>query len=109
MASTQQIFDNFYNTSIVVNGSEYEVVLSYFRSVSASASIAENFTNLLFVISENTDIPVLDLLDQVKGTSGLETDATLAYYLNAIRGGVVLYGVGVQPQPNPRVQRNVIA
>lgn len=109
MASTQQIFDNFYNTTLDINGNEFEIVLSYFRSVTTSASQAQSFTNLLFVISANAGIPVLDLLGQLKGKTGVEMDATLAYYFNAIRGGVVLYGIAEIPQPNRTVQRNVLA
>lgn len=109
MATTQQIFDNFYNTTLTISSSEYEIILSYFRSVTTTASQAQSFTNLLFVISANAGIPVLDLLQQLKGKNGPELDATLAYYFNAIRGGIVLYGIAETPQPNQVAQRNVIA
>ena len=34
---TVRIIDNFYSTLLVVNGSEYDVVYSFFKSVTNSA------------------------------------------------------------------------
>ena len=105
---TIKIFDSFYAWNLVVNGDEYDVVHGYFTSVITSASIADNFTAMLFRISQETGINVLVLLGYIKGTSKLKMNQTLAYYLNSFKSKTSLYGVGVIPQPNQPVARNIL-
>ena len=61
---TIRIFDSFYQTTLVVNPSEYDIIRGYFITTCATKSIADNFTALMFRISQETGIPALDLLDQ---------------------------------------------
>ena len=49
---TVRIFDNFYTTQLVVNGNEYDVVYSFFKSVTPSTQVAGNYTALLFRIAQ---------------------------------------------------------
>ena len=49
-------FDEVYNGSLTINGSEYDIVYSYFRTISDTNSIAKNFTEYLFRISNATGI-----------------------------------------------------
>ena len=103
-----QVFDQFYNININVPADEYEVVLSWFRSISATEQIAQNFTSFLFIISSNSKIPVLDLLSQMQGQTGIQVDALMAYYLNSAKTKSALYGVANKVIPNFYVQRNII-
>lgn len=102
-----RIFDQFYNFELLVPPDQYDAVNSYFRSVFTDADAAGNFTVTLFRISQLNNIPVLNLLDQLKSTSGIELTATLAYYLNAERSGSTLLGVSEPVQPNYYTARNV--
>ena len=52
---TVQIFDQFYNYSANVPAMEYDIVLSYFRSVFTTTLAAENFTTALFRVAEESD------------------------------------------------------
>jgi hypothetical protein len=106
---TIKIFDSFYQTTLVVNPNEYDIIHGYFVSVCSTKSIADNFTALLFRISQETGIPALDLLDQLKGTSNkLEMNQVICYYLNSFKSKTSLYGVGQTPRPNQPVQRNIV-
>jgi len=105
---TVRIFDKFYQVDEVVNANEYEIVYSYFYSLSKSEDIAKNFSAMIFRISNITGKYSLDLLDQVKGKTKMETNALMAYYLNSLKSKSSLYGVSVVPQPNQTVQRNVV-
>lgn len=106
---TIKIFDSFYQTSLVVNPNEYDIIHSYFISVSINKSIADNFTALMFRISQETGIPALDLLDQIKGTnSKLEMNQIICYFLNSFKSKTSLYGIGQTPRPNQPVQRNIV-
>ena len=64
---TVTIFDEFYTFKLEVDANLYDVVNSYFKSVFADENAAKNFTLSLFRISENSGIPAITLLDEVKG------------------------------------------
>jgi hypothetical protein len=100
----EQAFDN----TVPIGAAEYDVVRSYFISVSDSDTIANNFTVFLFRIADITGYHVLSLLDDIKGKSGLEMNAIMAYYLNSIKSKATLYGVSASPQPNQAIQRNIV-
>ena len=103
------IFDNFYNTKLTINASEYDVVFSFFKSTSNNDTIAGNFTANLFRISQEADIPVLELLDQLRGLPNkLEMNKVICYFLNNFKSNTSLYGVGVVPRPNQLAARNVV-
>jgi pyruvate/2-oxoacid:ferredoxin oxidoreductase alpha subunit len=105
---TVKIFDSFYAFNAVVNAVEYDVVYSYFVSVCATANIAGNFTAVLFRIAQETQIPVLQLLDQIKGTNKMEMNQVLAYYLNSFKSKTSLYGIAIVPKSNQPVSRNIV-
>lgn len=104
---TVKIFDEFYNFALNVPQDQYDAVYSYFRSVFATAEAAGNFTVSVFRISQVSDIPAMDLLQQFQGLSGPEITATLAFYLNRIRSPSTLLGLNTATQPNYYVARNV--
>lgn len=106
--STVRVFDQFYNLDLVVNASEYDIVYSYFYDVNHSQSVANNFTSMLFRISNITGQSVLTLLQYIQGTSKMETTALMAYYLNSIKSKTTMYGISVEPTPNQPVQRNIV-
>ncbi len=105
---TIKIFDSFYAWNSIVNGNEFDIVNGYFTSIIPSKSIAGNFTAMLFRISQETGINVLELLGYIKGTNKLKMNQILAYYLNSFKSKTSLYGVGVIPQPNQPVSRNIV-
>jgi len=106
---TIEIFDNFYNTKLNINASEFDIVFSFFKSTSNNDTIAGNFTANLFRISQEADIPVLELLDQLRGLPNkLEMNKVICYFLNNFKSNTSLYGVGVVPRPNQLAARNVV-
>jgi hypothetical protein len=105
---TVRIFDSFYAINLTVNANTYDIVHGYFLSVCDSKNIADNFTAVLFRIAQETQIYVLDLLDQIKGTSKMEMNQTLAYYLNSFKSKTSLYGIAVVPKSNQSVARNIV-
>jgi hypothetical protein len=105
--STVNIFDEFYAYSANVPAQEYDAVYSYFRSVFDNLNAAGNFTVTLFRISEQSDIPVMTLLQQIQGQSQPELTLTLSYYLNNNRSSTTLLGLNTATTPNFYVARNV--
>lgn len=105
---TVRVFDNFYNYDVSVPAAEYDIVYSYFRSVMNNAEAAGNMAVNLFRVSDSTNIPVLTLLETMKGKTGIELTLNLAYYLNNIRSRTTLLGVNANPTPNFYAARLVI-
>lgn len=104
-----RVFDSFYSFEQSVPVDEYDTVNSYFRSMFSTNSAADNFTTTLFRISTQSNIPVLDLLQQIQGQTQMELNITLCYYLNGLRSSSTLLGVNVTSVPNYYVARNIQA
>lgn len=106
---TISIFDSFYNLNLVVSSADYDVIYSYFKSVSKNTTIAGNFTVVLFRIAQDGNYNVLDLLAIIKGANNkLQMNKIICYYLNTFKSKASLYGVSNVPKPNQAVQRNVV-
>jgi hypothetical protein len=104
---TVQIFDQFYNYSANVPAMEYDIVLSYFRSVFTTTLAAENFTTALFRVAEESNTPALTLLQTMEGQNSVQLTITMAYYLNGLRSPATLLGVLQPTTPNFYTARNV--
>jgi len=106
---TVKIFDDFYQSKINVPPAEYDVVLAYFLSISATKKIAGNLTSLLFRISNVSGINALEFLDLLKRTPNkLKMNETMIFYLNTFRSRAAMYGVGIIPRPVQPVARNIV-
>lgn len=105
---TVALFDSFYNTELVINASEYEIVQSFFIDLTGSFNIAKNFSYFIFRIAALTDKHVFELLDYIKGKNKLEVNYLMAYYLNGVKTKTALYGISNNPIPNQNVQRNIV-
>lgn len=106
---TVQIFDRFYDYTANVPAQEYDIVLSYFRSVFTTELAAENFTTALFRVAQESETPVLTLLQSMEGQNSVELTISMAYYLNSIRSPATLLGVLTPTTPNFYTARNVRA
>lgn len=104
---TVYVFDRFYNYSANVPAMEYDVVLSFFRSVFTTTLAAENFTTALFRVAEESNTPALTLLQSMEGQNSVELTISMAYYLNSIRSPATLLGVLTPTTPNYYTARNV--
>jgi hypothetical protein len=105
---TVRIFDRFYQYDANVPAAEYDIVLSFFKQQMSDARVAGNFTVSLFQVAEQTNIPVLTLLESFQGSSLMTINLNMAYYLNNIRSRATLLGVNAQPVPNYYAARTVL-
>ena len=106
---TARIFDDFNNVILEVDANEYDVVNSYFESIFVNKEDAANMTNTFFRISQETNISVQVLLQQVAGQTSIQVTSTMAYYLNGLRSPATLLGVSNPVTPNYYTARNVLA
>lgn len=104
---TVRIYDEFYAYAEEVPAAEYDAVNSYFKSVFGTTEAANNFTVTLFRVAQDSDIPVMTLLQQLEGKSQPELTLTLSYYLNGTRSRSTLLGLNATVTPNYYVARNV--
>ena len=103
-----RVFDQYYNFQVVVDSNHYEIVYSYFVSVTNTLDTAKNFTTMLFRISNITGENPLTLLEYMQGGTKLQVTSLMAYYLNGLKSKTTLYGISVTPSPNQTVQRNIV-
>lgn len=105
---TVRVFDQFYNFDLVVNAEQYEIIYSYFYDICGTQNIARNFTTILFRIASITGEDAMKLLSYLTGSTKLEIDNILIYYLNSLKSKTTLYGINTEPIPNQTVLRNVV-
>lgn len=106
---TVKIYDDFYDSKISIPPASYDLVHSYFLGVCATKKIADNFTALLFRISNVVGVDALEFLEALKGLPNrLKMNERMIFYLNSFRSRAALYGVGVVPKPVQPVSRNII-
>ena len=105
---TVRVFDQFYSFDVNIPAAEYDVVNSYFRSVTTNKQAADNFTVSLFRIAKESGVEPLTLLNNFQGADGVTLDVTMAYYLNSLRSLATLLGIGVTPVPNAYAARNIL-
>lgn len=106
--TTVKIFDQFYNLDLVVNADQYEIVYSFFKGYTSSIVTAQSFTTTLFLIANQTQSNVLELLQTFEGSDKLKVSLTMAYYLNSVSNKTVMFGVNNILVPNNTVQRNIL-
>lgn len=106
--TTVRIYDEFYEFATVVEANEYDAVNSYFESVFDNKQAAKNFTVTVFRIAQETDVPVLTVLQQFQGKSQPEVNMLMAYYLNGLRSSSTLLGANATVVPNYWAARNVL-
>ena len=105
---TVRVFDSFYGFDANVPANEYDVVYSFFKTTMHNDRAAGNMTVSLFQVADQTKIPVLTLLDTMKGKNGLDLSINMAYFLNNIRSRSTLLGVNAYGTPNFYAVRNVL-
>lgn len=106
---TVRLYSEFYQTDMVVNGDDYDLVLSYLKSICSTRAIAENLAISIFKIANDYNFNVQDVLAQIQGQDRLKLTVTLSYYLNSIRNASTYLGTGSPISPNPYVARNIVA
>ena len=105
---TVRVYDEFYRYDANVPAAEYDIVYSFFRTNTDTATTAGNMTVALFQVASITKIPVLELLDSFKGRTGLDLTVSMAYYQNNIRSRATLLGVNAAAVPNYYAARAVL-
>lgn len=105
---TVRVFDSFYGYDVDVPANEYDVVNSFFKTVMENDRTAGNMTVSLFQVAEQTKVPVLTLLDSMRGRNKIDININMAYFLNNIRSRTTLLGVNAPSTPNYYAARAVI-
>ena len=104
---TVQIFDNFYNYRQAVPAQEYDAVNAYLQSVFTTKAQAANFSSTIFRIAAASNIPVMQLLQQIQGMNAPQLSLVFAYYLNTFQSKATMLGIQVPALPNYYVAHNI--
>jgi hypothetical protein len=104
---TVKIFDRFYKYEANIPVMEYDAINSYLSSVFGTKQQADNFTATFFRIVDSSQIPAMDLLQQIQGQSAPQVTLTFAYYLNSFQSASTLLGINTPTQPNYYTAHNI--
>ena len=104
---TVKIYDRFYAYEADVPAAEYDIVLSYFKSVFKTDEAAQNFTVAIFRVAQESNTSALTILNEFQGQTGPQLTASLCYYLNSVRSNATLLGILQPAAPNYWTARNV--
>lgn len=104
---TVRIFDQFYVYDENVPAAEYDLVLSYFKTVFNTDEVAQNFTVAIFRVAQESDTSALTILKEIQGLTGPQLTLSLCYYLNSVRSNATLLGILQPAVPNYWTARNV--
>jgi hypothetical protein len=102
------ITENLYNSKVPIDANQYELVLSFFKSVTSNLTAAKAYSQTLFNISAQTGYDIMDLLESLQGQDGIQVSASLAYFLNSFSDKTVMYGITQVIQPDQNVARNIL-
>lgn len=106
--TTVRVFDTFNDFAIDVPASEYDAVYSYIRSVFQDNEAAQNFTTTIFRVANETNTPVLTVLEQIQDQDRIRVTLNIAYFLNGLRSPSTLLGLNTPVTPNIWAARNVL-
>jgi len=105
---SNNLVNDYYQTSYAVDGSEYDYVYSFFLKAMDDKEAARNFASTLFEVAHQADIAPIEMTRSMEGQSGLELSASLAYYINGTRPNSTMLGVMNRLKPNFHAGRTVI-
>jgi hypothetical protein len=106
--TTVKIFDSFYNYELEVDAATYDVVYSFFLTRFDDTVSAKNFTYSMFQVANNSNLNIIDLIEDMRSQNNLTITSTIAFYLNNLRSNSTLLGVGQVNLPNITAARNVL-
>lgn len=99
---------NFNEPPKAVDGGEYDYVLSFFKRSMTDPVAAANFTESIYQVSRQADVPVLELVNSMEGQTGLQMNVSMAYFMNGIRSNSTMLGVTNTVRPNFYAGRSVL-
>ena len=106
-AKSAEVALGFTADQLGIAGNQYDYGFSFFRKTMKDDSAAGNFTDSIFQISKQADIPITDLLQSLKNKDEIEMTSIVSFYLNGIRSASTLLGINNVVRPNFYAARNV--
>ncbi len=103
-----KVVTDFNQSPNAVDGGEYDYVLSFFKRSMTDPDAAKNFTESVYQVSRQANIPVTDIVKAMEGQTGIELNASLAYFLNGIRSNSTMLGVTNVVKSNFYAGRSVL-
>jgi len=108
--------DDYRNVNVVkgytgtnaINSSDYDYVYSFLYKYTSDRDKANLLSNQIFEVSEISGMSPIEIIDSMKGKSGMSLTATLIYYLNGIRTDYSQLGIHNIAKPNFYAGRNVL-
>jgi|TARA_Y100000310_G_scaffold242368_1_gene246520 RNA processing factor Prp31 len=105
---TMRIFSDYFDTNVILNSDEYDVVISFFTGKDYSRKSAETIAYVICRQAKLDNVTAMSVIDQLSSTNPQELSNIIAEILNLYRFKSSLIG-SKSDNPSPEVvSRNIL-
>lgn len=109
LESTLQTFNAYYSQPIELSSTAYAAMTGYFTDKGFDKSAAESISTIIMTQAKIDGYNPMQILDTLKGLNSVELSGLVAEILNYNRFKTSNLGVARKFEPNPEIQRNILA
>lgn len=106
---TVQAFDSFYSQPIEINATTLAAMKGYFTSRNFGEVAAESIAVTIIRQAKQDGYNPMQILDTLRGLDNVELSGLVSEILNYNRFKSSSLGYSQKFQPNPEIQRNILA
>ncbi len=106
---TVQAFDSFYSQPIEINATTLAAMKGYFTSRNFGEVSAESIAVTIIRQAKQDGYNPMQILDTLRGLDDIELSGIVSEILNYNRFKSSSLGYAQKFQPNPEIQRNILA
>jgi hypothetical protein len=106
---TVQAFDSFYSQPIEINATTLAAMKGYFTSRNFGEVSAESIAVTIIRQAKQDGYNPMQILDTLRGLNDIELSGLVSEILNYNRFKSSSLGYAQKFQPNPEIQRNILA
>jgi hypothetical protein len=106
---TVQAFDSFYSQPIEINATTLAAMKGYFTSRNFGEVSAESIAVTIIRQAKQDGYNPMQILDTLRGLDDIELSGLVSEILNYNRFKSSSLGYAQKFQPNPEIQRNILA
>ena len=107
--STVNAFDNFYSAPVEMNATVLAAMTGFFTNKGFGEVAAESIAVTIITQAKQDGYNPMQILDTLRGLNDIELSGLVSEILNYNRFKSSSLGYAQKFQPNPEIQRNILA
>jgi hypothetical protein len=105
---TRYAIENFYGTNMPINASTLDALVGFFTSAGFNKISAETITNVLLYQAQIDGYNPMEVIENIKGLSGIELTALVTEILNFNRYKTSVLGLSVVYNTPSQISREIL-